>query len=102
MIYPPNPVPAFKLEGKLEGKAGRTRVARSMYCPRHAFLREAVFNKLAKFMPDQTEKLTKVAWLVRACWWPLQSIHVRVHMRSCEEDNVDKFLTTDVTKPKAS
>ena len=22
MIYPPNPVPAFKLEGKLEGKAG--------------------------------------------------------------------------------
>ncbi|OLP97651.1 hypothetical protein AK812_SmicGene19977 [Symbiodinium microadriaticum] len=55
MIYPPNPVPAFKLEGKLEGKA--------------------VFNKLAKFMPDQTERLTK--------------------------DNVDKFLTTDVTKPKA-
>lgn len=55
MIYPPNPVPAFKLEGKLEGKA--------------------VFNKLAKFMPDQTEKITK--------------------------DNVDKFLTTDVTKPKA-
>ena len=22
MIYPPNPVPAFKIEGKLEGKAG--------------------------------------------------------------------------------
>ncbi|CAJ1439428.1 unnamed protein product [Effrenium voratum] len=55
MIYPVNPVPAFKLEGKLDSKA--------------------VFNKLAKFMPDQTEKLTK--------------------------DNIDKFLTTDVTKPKA-
>lgn len=55
MIYPPNPVPAFKIDGKLEGKA--------------------VFNKLAKFMPDQTERITK--------------------------DNLDKFLTTEVTKPKA-
>ena len=28
MIYPPNPVPAFKLEGKLEGKARAPRAGR--------------------------------------------------------------------------
>jgi len=39
MIYPPNPVPAFKIEGKLEQKP--------------------IAGKLAKFMPDKVTKLTK-------------------------------------------
>jgi len=39
MIYPPNPVPAFKFEGKLEQKS--------------------IAGKIAKFMPDKVTKLTK-------------------------------------------
>merc|ERR1719335_2004695 len=54
MIYPSNPMPAFKYEGKLEAKP--------------------VSAKVAKFMPDQTVRLTK--------------------------ENVDGFLTTDPSKPK--
>jgi hypothetical protein len=54
MIYPPNPIPAFKYEGKLETKG--------------------LQGKLARFLTDMSTKLTK--------------------------ENVDGFLTTDVTKPK--
>jgi len=54
MVYPVNPIPAFKYEGKMEAKA--------------------VSGKVAKFMPDQTIKLTK--------------------------ENVDTFLTTEPSKPK--
>jgi len=39
MIYPPNPVPAFKFEGKMEQKA--------------------ISGKIARFMPDLTTKLDK-------------------------------------------
>jgi len=39
MIYPPNPMPAFKYEGKMEGKA--------------------ISGKVAKFIPDFSTKLTK-------------------------------------------
>ena len=82
MIYPPNPVPAFKIEGKLEGKAapfpcrnkgehGRNDAYRSLLNPITLYYDlfpyrivvcccQAVFNKLAKFMPDQTERITKV------------------------------------------
>ncbi len=61
MIYPPNPVPAFKLEGKLEGKAcaGSRSLKELLMRSRSVGFPKAVFNKLAKFMPDQTEKLTK-------------------------------------------
>merc|ERR1712232_1366684 len=38
-IYPPNPVPAFKYEGKLEEKA--------------------IFGKIARYMTDMSTKLTK-------------------------------------------
>jgi len=54
MIYPMNPMPAFKYEGKLEQKA--------------------ISGKVAKFIGDNSVKLTK--------------------------DTVDGFLTTDPTKPK--
>merc|ERR1719189_3033457 len=39
MVYPPNPMPAFKYEGKME--------------------RKALAGKVAKFMPDLSTKLTK-------------------------------------------
>lgn len=39
MIYPPNPVPAFKYEGKMEGKA--------------------IAGKITKFMPDLTVRVTQ-------------------------------------------
>jgi len=54
MIYPPNPVPAFKYEGKMEQKG--------------------ISGKIARFMPDLTEKLTK--------------------------ENIDKYLSTEPSKPK--
>merc|ERR1719281_1736436 len=54
MIYPPNPMPAFMWEGKLEKKP--------------------LSGRLAKLIPDNTLVLTA--------------------------DNVDKFLTSDATKPK--
>jgi len=54
MIYPPNPMPAFKFEGKMEQKA--------------------IAGKVARFMPDYTEKLDK--------------------------ENIDKFLSSDASKPK--
>lgn len=55
MIYPINPQPAFKYEGKMEAKA--------------------LSSKVSRFIPDFTVKVTK--------------------------DNIDSFLTTDPTKPKA-
>jgi hypothetical protein len=54
MIYPPNPVPAFKYEGKMEQKG--------------------IAGKIARFMPDNSQKLTK--------------------------ENVDTFLSADPSKPK--
>jgi len=54
MIYPTNPMPAFKFEGKMESKA--------------------ISGKIGRFMLDMSIKLTK--------------------------DNIDAFITTDVTKPK--
>jgi len=54
MIYPMNPMPAFKYEGKMETKA--------------------LSGKVVKFVQDQSIKLTK--------------------------DNVDTFLSSDITKPK--
>lgn len=54
MLYPPNPMPAFMWEGKMEKKA--------------------LSGRMAKLMPDNSVVLAA--------------------------DNVDKFLTTDPTKPK--
>jgi hypothetical protein len=39
MLYPPNPIPAFKYDGKLEHKP--------------------LASKISKFMPDKTERVTK-------------------------------------------
>merc|ERR1719326_2793062 len=54
MLYPPNPMPAFMWEGKMEKKA--------------------LSGRMGKLMPDMSTVLTA--------------------------DSVDKFLTTDPTKPK--
>merc|ERR1719335_1600370 len=54
MLYPPNPMPAFMWEGKMEKKA--------------------LSGRMGKLVPDMTTTLTA--------------------------ENVDKFLTTDHTKPK--
>jgi len=54
MLYPPNPMPAFLWEGKMEKKA--------------------LSGRMAKLVPDMSTMLTA--------------------------ENVDKFLTTDPTKPK--
>ena len=78
--------------------------------PAFAIFLQAVFNKLAKFMPDQTEKITKDTM---SCPFlhsnmnhfspPASTNSLAESLNNCSlEDNVDKFLTTDVTKPKAS
>jgi len=54
MLYPVNPFPAYKYEGKLEAKA--------------------IGSKVSKMIPDHSTKITK--------------------------DNIDSWLTSDVSKPK--
>lgn len=130
MIYPPNPVPAFKLEGKLEGKAwqssGRAwQMGKSQSVARSCQLLPSVFSRLSStnlrsLCQIRQKRSQRTLCITMSCSFLhskmnhfsppastqiAQTVLLKVWtlvVSRCFEDNVDKFLTTDVTKPKAS
>lgn len=130
MIYPPNPVPAFKLEGKLEGKAwqssGRAwQMGKSQSVARSCQLLPSAISRLSStnlrsLCQIRQKRSQRTLCITMSCpflhskmnhFSPPASTQIaqtvllkvwKLVVSRCFEDNVDKFLTTDVTKPKAS